>query len=225
MSEPSANSSAFWMPAAALRKGGKKVRPEAVLKNLLPPAQALIAEWATKPVERDETGKPIAGTGGIPFALAKLADIAEAASRPELAVGQSTLYAFLEWLDLERDLEISEEREQQVLAKTGDRKKAREAGEVLLARLGLAKQNPKLIQVAAQISDNRRSLDLLEESGKTKARQKDAQIKQKDADLRLAERRVVLLEKKVNEAKKTLGDGTLTPEQRQAKMKQIFGVQ
>ncbi len=222
MSNPSPNSSAFWMPATALRRGRKKVRPEAVLKNLLRPAQELIVEWSQRPEDRDVDKEPIKGTGGVPYALTQLADFARLAARPELAVAQSTLYDFLQWFSLERDLEISFEREQQVLAKTGDAKLARSAGETLLMRLGLATQAPKLIQAAAQIADSRRSLDLTEESGRTKARQKDAQIRQKDADLSLAERRVVLLEKKITEAQKALGDKSLTGAEQAARIREIF---
>ena len=89
------------------------------------------------------------------------------------------------WWQLEQDLEISFEREEQVLAKTGDKRKAREAGEALLMRLGIAKQDAKLILTAAQVHDSRRHLDLQEESAKTKGRQGDARIKQKDRDLSL----------------------------------------
>jgi hypothetical protein len=188
MSDPTPNTSAFWMPAVALRRTGRKVRPEAVLKNLSRPAQELIVEWSNHPPDKVGS-EPVPGTGGIPFALLQLREHARVASRPELAVGQSTLYAFLQWFALEQDLEISFEREAQILAKTGNAKLAREAGETLLMRLGLSAQQPKLIQAAAQIADSRRSLDLTEQIGKTKAR-----LKEKDQNL--DERRVVLLEKK-----------------------------
>jgi len=62
-----------------------------------------------------------------------------------------------------------------------------------------------------------RSVELAERTGKTKARQKEQ-------DLKLAERRVRVLEEKISKGKEVLGDGTLTPEQREAKMKRIFGI-
>lgn len=186
MSDPTPNTSAFWMPAVALRRAGRKVRPEAVLKNLLRPAQELVVEWSHQPPQKDADGDPIPETGGIAFALLQLRDHARAASRPELAVSQSTLYAFLQWYALEQDLEISFEREQQVLAKTGDAKLARSAGETLLMRLGLATQSPKLIQSAAQIADSRRSLDLEEKSGQTKAKHKERSLAQKDQEIEMA---------------------------------------
>lgn len=188
MSQPSENSSAFWMPAAAVRRPGqRKVRPEAVLKNLLRPAQERIAEWAEKPADRDADGNPVPGTGGRFFALAQLAATAAATGRPELAVGKSVLYAFLDWFSLEQDLDASFAVEEQVFAKTGDRKKAREAGETLLMRLGIASRNPKLLTAAMMGEDSRRNLDLQEETGKTKAQQKNRQLDQ--GEKRLAHER------------------------------------
>ncbi len=68
-------------------------------------------------------------------------------------------------------------------------------------------------------------LRIMRESALTKGRHDAAKLKQKDQELELATRRVKLLETKEAKAKETLGDGTLTPEQREARMKQIFGVQ
>jgi len=186
MSQPSPNSSAFWMPAAKLRRvGGKKLREDAVLMRLQKPAQELVAEWATRK-EADADGNAIEGTGTVKHALARLAEMAVQAGRPELAVGSSTLYKFLDWFSLSEDLDASQAVEDQVFTKTGDRKKARAAGEVLLLRLGIARQDRNLITAAMAGEDSRRSLDLQERSGETKAKQKDRQLAQKDQDLKLA---------------------------------------
>lgn len=215
MSDVSPNSSAFWSPAGAPRRG-KPARADAVLKNLRPEAQEILAEWCMKPMDRDEEKKPIKGTGGPPYAHTRLLAVAANVCLPALAVSERVVYDFFSWWRLEQDLEVSFEREKQVLEKTGDAKRAREAGETLLARLGLATSNPDLIEKAAYISDSRRRLDLDEQSGKTKARQKDAQIAQKNQDLKLAERRVALLEGNAAAAKQQLEavkkDGGLTPE-------------
>lgn len=191
MSEPSPNSSAFWMPAVALRRTGRKVRPEAVLKNLSRPAQELIVEWSHQAPEKIG-GEPVPGTGGVAFALTQLREHARVAARPELSVSQGTLYAFLQWFALEQDLAASFEVEKQVLAHGGNAKLAREAGEALLIRRGIALQDPKLIQAAAQIADSRRSLDLEEKSGKTKADIARAKLAQKDRDHALAVERLVI---------------------------------
>lgn len=225
MSEISPNSSAFWMLDGPARTKGRKVRADAVLKRLRPAAQELVIQWCETPADRDpETGKAMAGTGGNAFAKAQLAEIAEKFSLGALRVSERSLSEFYSWYALEQDLEISFDREEQVLTKTGDRKKAREAGEDLLIRLGLARQDPKLIQTAAQIADSRRNLDLQEQTGKTKARQKDKQLSQKDTDLKLAERRVAVLEKKFTDAQKTLSDPTLSMSEREARMKEMFGI-
>ena len=173
------------------------------------------AEWCAKSNDLDANGKPIPRTGGLAFAQAQCA-------ADGLKVSLDTLSRFFSWWQLQQDLTASFEVEKQVLANGGNAKLAREAGEALLIRRGLALQDPELIATAAKIADSRRSLDLTEQSGKTKARQKDAQIRQKDQDLSLAERRVVLLEKKIADAQKTLGDKTLTGAEQAARIREIF---
>jgi hypothetical protein len=56
------------------------------------------------------------------------------------------------------------------------------------------------------------------------ARNSDAIIRIKEEDLKLKGRRLVLLEKKAADATETLGDEKLTPEEKMAKMRQIFGL-
>lgn len=196
-------------------KGRPKPKSNAVLKTLPRERQEQIAEWCAKPNERDADGKPIPQTGGLAFAQEQLA-------ADGVKVSLSVVGEFWSWWRLEQDLEISFEREEQVLAKTGDRRKAREAGESLLMRLGIARQDPELISAAAKVSDSRRNLDLQEKSGETKAKQKDAQIAQKNADLALSDRRVKLLEKKAAEAEKTANDATLSDAEKAARIREIF---
>lgn len=159
-----------------------KPRSDALLKNLPRERQEQIAEWCRKPNDRDAENEPIPESGGLAFARAQLA-------ADGLKVSLNLLSEFLSWWQLEQDLEASFEREAQVLAKTGDPKKAREAGEIMLQRLGIATQNPKLLQVAAQVQDSRRNLDLLEETGRTKARQKEVSLRQKAEEIALAQRK------------------------------------
>jgi hypothetical protein len=194
-----------------------KVRSDSLLKNLPEERQEQIMEWCNTPSRRDEDGNVLAGTGGLAFARAQLA-------ADGVKVSLKVLSEFFSWRQLKENLEISFDREEQVLEQTGDPKKAREACEHLLYRLSLATQDPALILAAAKVSDARRNLDLQEESGKTKARQKDAQIAQKDRDLALAERRVKLLEAREKTATDTLQDGTLSDAEKAAKMKQLFGI-
>ena len=126
--------------------------------------------------------------------------------------------------EVERRMEESGEIEETILKKTGDPKKARLAGETWLIRTGLATEDAKLIHAGVQAADSGRSLDLQEATGKTRARQKDRQLTQKDTDLKLAERRVAVLEKKIDDAKKTLSDPSLSMPQREARMKEMFGI-
>ena len=106
----------------------------------------------------------------------------------------------------------------------GDAKLAREFGEFALLQRANKSQDKDLFAAAAGAQDSRRRLDLEEASGKTKARQKDAQIKQKDRDLALAERRVAVLEKKFADAQQTLSDPSLSMPEREARMKEMFGI-
>lgn len=157
----------------------RKVSSTAVLKNLPPERQQQVAEWCAKKNDVDADGRPIPETGGLAFARAQLA-------ADGLPVALDTVSQFYKWWRLEEDLEISFEREDQVLAKTGDARKAREAGEVLLARLGLAQQNPDLIGLSAKISDSRRNLDLLERHGETKAAIAQRTIEAREKEVGLA---------------------------------------
>jgi hypothetical protein len=61
------------------------------------------------------------------------------------------------------------------------------------------------------------SLRLAKTSAETKARQKEK-------DIKLAERRVQVMEAKIAQATDTLKDGALSPAEREARMKQIFGI-
>lgn len=187
--DPSPSSSAFWLPVESSSRRGKKVRADAVLKNLSAAAQQLVVQWCKKPMDRDEEGNAIKGTGGVEYALAQLSSVAVSCSLPALAVSHDTLYKFLSWYQLEQDLDTCSEVEEQVLARTGDKKKARETAEMVLLRIGIARQDSKLITAATMAEDSRRNLDLMEETGKFKAEAKKIQLAQKDRDYALAQKK------------------------------------
>ena len=196
-------------------KDRPKPKSNAVLKNLPRERQEQIAEWCAKENERDSDGHSISKTGGLAFAQQQL-------SQDGLKVSLTTLSEFFSWWQLEEDLDTSFAREEQILKKTGDKRKAREAGEALLLRLGIVKQDAKMILTAAKVHDARRHLDLQEESGKTKARQGDAKIVQKQLDIGLAERRVKLLEKKAADALQTVDNTKLSDAEKAARIREIF---
>lgn len=68
-------------------------------------------------------------------------------------------------------------------------------------------------------------LRIADQVAKTKAETDRAKIRQKDEDLRQAQERLEILKSKEAKTKEALGDGTLSLEQRQARIKEIFGVQ
>jgi hypothetical protein len=144
-----------------------------------------VAEWCAKPNDTDENGKPIPRTGGLAYAMAQCA-------ADGLKVSLDTVSRFYAWWQLQQDLDASFEVEKQVLANSGNAKLAREAGEALLIRRGIALQDPDMIKTAAQIADSRRHLDLEEKSGKTKADIARAKLAQKDRDHALAVEKLVI---------------------------------
>lgn len=154
---------------------GKKPRADAPLKNLPADRQEQVIEWCGTPKSAD-------CTGGYTFAREQLA-------ADGVRVSLRALSEFWSWWHLEKDLALSQEVESQVRAATGNAKAAREAGEEMLLKLSLARQDPKLFTAAAMSIDQRRNLDLMEESGRTKAAQKNRQLGQKDKDQELAERK------------------------------------
>lgn len=93
------------------------------------------------------------------------------------------------------------------------------------------------IMLAAETEDTLlykelRMLRITDQSAKTKGRhdqikleQKARQLAQKDQEITLGERRVKLLEEKEAKTREALGDGTLSLEERQSRIKEIFGVQ
>ncbi len=203
----------------------RKKRSDCKLLSLPPERQEQIAEWCRKPQERDEeTGKPVARSGGLAFAQDQLAADGYKISLDAL----SRAFAFWQMQaqfrgndakaqDFEHLLrtEFPEATAEEITARgqlyftmlasnAGDAEEFRAMEALRLAKQTAAKN--------AQIAD-------------AKLKQGAKKLKQKDADLALANRRVQLLEEKEAKAKETLGDGKLTPAEREARMKKIFGVQ
>lgn len=189
----------------------RKVRSDAVLLNLPEERQEQIIEWC-------DTPKSESCAGGYEFAREQLA-------ADGLKVSVRALSDFYSDWHLRRDLQTASNVEAAVRsANPGEAKLAREAGEAMLLKLSLARQDAKLFTAAACSIDSRERLDLDERSAKTKAEIAKAKIRQKDHDLRLAERRVAVLEKKFADAKKTLSDPSLSISEREARMKEMFGL-
>ena len=84
------------------------------------------------------------------------------------------------------------------------------AGQVAFTAMAVAKRDSKEFM-------DLESLRLAKETAVTKGRQKDQ-------DLKLSERRVKLMERKIAQATDALKDGALSPAEREARMKQIFGI-
>lgn len=101
-----------------------------------------------------------------------------------------------------------------------DKKRVEEVGQAVFTAASVRLQNPKEFARMKQLSQRDRELDINAKSTDAKARQKDAQID-------LEKRRVELLEKKAAQAdaaKAVVQNKVLTPEERAARMREIFGV-
>lgn len=156
-----------------------KPKSNAVLKNLPEDRQAQIAEWCEKPNDRGADGKPIPLTGGLAYARKQLAD-------DGLAISLRTLSEFFCWYQLQRDMDRVFEVEDVIKERTGDPKLARERAEKLFLALSMARQDTDAFIAATMSADQRRKLDLAEETGRTKAKHKERSLAQKDRDFRLA---------------------------------------
>ena len=169
----------------------RKPLSTAVLKNLPEEKQAEIADWCAKANDKDASGRPIPLSGGLAYAQQKLAEQGISSSGRMLS-------QFFSWWKLQQDLQAAFDTEDQVMAETGDAQRAREAGERMLQKIGLARRDPELLVAAAKISDSRRGLDL------------------KSRDLSLVERRVAILEANAARAKdalnKVVKKGGISPE-------------
>src|SRR6185436_8699351 len=101
------------------------------------------------------------GTGGLVFAVGELRHLARKFKRPELAVSTTAVSRFVQWWDMQRNMEEAQQRVEELCAeklKPGDIAKMREAAEVLLMRVGIAECNAKKIVAAARMQDSRRKL-------------------------------------------------------------------
>lgn len=175
----------------------RKVRRDATLKKLRGPQRQQVIEW----LEAD---------GPDSCAQRIFSELGIASPKdPSKPISIQTIYEALAFWRVETELvqafaEMDAQTELMAKFRPGDAKLAREFGEFIFLQAANRTKNDKLFAVATTAADKRRSLDLQENIGQTKARQKDAQIRQKDTDLQLAERRVVLLEDNAKKAKAAL---------------------
>ncbi len=193
------------------------------LKTLPEERQEVIFGWCTKANDQDGEGKEIPRTGGLAHAQAQLA-------ADGITVSEPVLSEFRRWYRARQRYRrslASSEQQRELMAKfrPGDAALAREFAEFTLLQQANEVEDPELIQIATGIHDKRRTLDLTEESGRTKAAQKAEQLAQGRERLKLDREKFEALLAKEAKAKETLGDSSLNAEQREARMKQIFGVQ
>jgi hypothetical protein len=182
-------------------KSLEKPRPQAKLKNLPAARQEEIVEWC-------ETPKSPGCVGGQKYALEQI--IAAG-----IDVCASTVSNFYNWYKLRRNFreahELSKTVEELVLkVDPAAIERARALGEYTFIHSAISKEDPKLFQLVAGVSDDRRKIELREQLEPQK--------------LALSERRVRVQEQRIADTKATVESPELTSEQKVARLQEIFAV-
>lgn len=179
-----------------------KARCDSKLKTLPEERQDQIAEWC-------RAAKTETCAGGIAYALEQLAS-------DGIKVSRRAVSEFFSWYRLREDFSGAESFATSVenaLKKEfpdATPEKLAAAGQLAFTAMATRQHDPEEFR-------EMQYLRLAEETARTKARNEDRKIK-------LAERRVSLMERKLEAVKGTVSDEKLSPEERQARLKQIFGL-
>jgi hypothetical protein len=139
----------------------------------------------------------------------------------KIEIGKSALAEFYQWLDVQRRMWARERLCDQIkeeIAKDPSLtpEQVRKAGQRLFMADGILERDV----VKFKVADDSMGAEY-------RARQKDAEIAIRKKNTGLLERKVKLLEKKAAQAdaaEKVSGDGSLTAEEKAARLKQIFGM-
>ncbi len=128
---------------------------------------------------------------------------------------------WLAWYGLQLRMEHAEERKQQALLAL--------AKDANLSPEALAKVGNVIFMAEAMEKKDLKGFFLTSTllQGEKKIAQKDRGLKQKDTALEHEARRIAVLEKKAaqaDQAQGVMGDGALSPDEKQARLKQIFGM-
>lgn len=193
----------------------RKINSTAKLKNLPPEFQAQIAEWCDEP-RTDEC------SGGLAHAREKLAD-------QGISVGKTTVAEFYKWYQLRQSLEAADADALDAEAwmkdfQPNNEEAARRFGEFIFMQRAVRSQDSKVFRDATAVRDSRVNLEQQAQAEATRLKQRERQLMQKDRDLELSERRVKLLEERDKQARDLIGDSALTPEQKEQRIKAIFGI-
>lgn len=180
-----------------------KPKSNALLKNLPEERQEQIYGWCNKANDVDAEGDPIAGTGGLAFAQAQLAE-------DGIKVSLTTLSEFARWYALRLTFQRAETQAQEVERMLRSEfpqatpEKIALAGQLVFTMQASNAGDAKTFVALEQLRLSKTIAENVDKVQRAKLEQKDRQILQKDRDLSLAERRVKLLEENAAKAKQTL---------------------
>jgi hypothetical protein len=161
----------------------RKPNSQAVLKNLPKEQQAQVFEWCEKKNDPDPTrpGRTIPKTGGYEYARAQLA-------AGGTVVSLEVIGNFYHWYEGRLALaEAEDESEMMKELKPDDARLVREWAEFTLLQRAKRTDDPKLLKLAAALTDSRRALDLRESSIEDAAEFKERELKLRERALDLEE--------------------------------------
>jgi hypothetical protein len=175
----------------------RKVRADAVLKMLPDGRQQEIFEWLNAPGNT------------LVRCVQWLAQDGVKTNRDSLSDWYSWYALRLKFKETERDTLNFQELVQEEMPEL-PQEKVTQLGSAYFNMQAIKQGNPELF-LMIQGAQHKAKMDVLK-------------YQQRERELVIAERRVRLLEAKQEKAKKVLSDEELTPEQRDAKLKKIFGM-
>lgn len=188
-----------------MNPASRKPRADSKLKTLPEAQQALVFSWCS---------------GTLESAVSRCASDL----RPPVVTNLDAMSQFRRWYAArmqnaeawEKCLATAEADAQHSGGKSGDW--VQEQARNYFARRAVTMDDAETFAKMDSLRQGERALTIKAKGDKIKA-------EQKDRDLALVERRVALLESREAKTKETLADATLSLEQRQARIKEIFGVQ
>ena len=184
----------------------KDPRADAKLQNLQP--EELDVMWRFRNPEK----------GGERLTLEAIA--VEVPLRFGFTISLSSLSQFYRWLKLKRRFAARTDTIEQIkleLAKDPNisAEQVEKAGQVLFMAEGIAEKDARVFANMVKIGQSR-----------AKLAQNDKRLKQADKSLEMESRRVALLEKKAakaDQAAEVMSNGAMSTEEKQSRMKEIFG--
>lgn len=188
----------------------KKPRSDSKLKNLPAEQQARIADWCAQDSLQSAASR--------------------CASEMQLSVSLNTVSEFYAWWKLKATFSQAEAHAktvEEMLRKTfpgATPEKIAAAGQLVFTMQAANAGDAEEFRAMEQLRVTKESATANARIAEAKLKQGAQKIAQKDQDLKLVERRVKLLEDREAKTREVLGDGDLTPAEKEQRIKAVFGI-